>query len=120
MGEDGGDGGRGARKASGVALGEGVDTSGGAGVGGKRGKGGGAMLVDCQGGSAGRMGERGGLCDVGRDTGGGREAQRQRQRHCCIGRGTGTGTGWVRVRCVGRLVNDQGHPIRPESIWGRT
>ena len=30
----------------------------------KRGKGGGAMLAGCQGGSAGGVGERGGLCDV--------------------------------------------------------
>ena len=38
----------------------------------QRGKGGGAMLVGCQGGSAGGVGERGGLCDVGGDAGGGR------------------------------------------------
>ena len=65
MGEDGGDGGRGGGAAVGAALGGSLYTSGGVGVGGgKRGKGGEAIMVGCQGGSAGGVGERGGLCDV--------------------------------------------------------
>ena len=85
MGEDGGDG-RSAGAAVGAAL---VETSGDAGVGGsKRGKGGEAMLAGCQGGSTRGVSERGGLCDVGGDTGGGREG-----RGRGIGRSTGTDPG---------------------------
>ena len=82
VGKDGGDGGRGAGAgaAVGAALGEGVDTSGSAGVGGKWGKGGEAMLVDCQGASEGGVGERRGLCDVGGVTGGGREGRGSRHK----------------------------------------
>ena len=54
MGEDGGDA-RSAGAAVGAALGGSLDMSGGAGMG--RGKGGEAMLVGCQRGSAGGVGE---------------------------------------------------------------
>ena len=73
----------------------------------KRGKGGEAMLVGCQGGYAGGVGERGGLCDVGGDTGGGREG-----RGRGIGRSTGTDPGGF-----GSVALED---FRPQLLWGCT
>ena len=85
------------------------------------------MLVGCQGGSAGGVGERGGLCDMEGDIGGGRE-----------GRGGGSqspravsGKGLAQVRPIQSLMplspflykcqafRDSGYPvIELWTVWG--
>ena len=52
---------------------------------------------------------------MGGDTGGSREG-RGRGTAPGIGRIMDTDTGWVWVRGVGRLIDDQGHPIQPQSL----
>ena len=115
VGEDSGEGGRGAGAA---VLGGGVDASGGAGVGGgKRSKRGSGILVGCQVDLRVEWANEAICATWEGDTETVERAERQQgsrgrdyfwQGHWERPR-RGTDTGWLWVCCVRRLVDDQGH-----------